>query len=77
MIIYFDNAKIQTDYADVYVNASFGSVKIFIPKEWRIDNCIRVMMGDVSEKNQSRTDGIAVLRLHGNVSFGDLEIIYI
>lgn len=77
MIVYFDSAKITSDSAEIYVSASFGSVQIFIPKEWRVDNCIRVMMGDVQERNQSRSLGTPVVRLYGNVSFGDLEITYI
>ena len=77
MIVYFDNAKIIGDYADVYVSASFGSVQMYIPREWKVDNDIRVMLGEAHERNQNQAMGGPVLRLHGNVSFGELEITYI
>ena len=77
MIVYFDSAKIVGDYADVYVKASFGSVQLFIPREWRVENNINVTMGNVEEKNQSKSAGTPVLRLNGDVSLGDLEITYI
>ena len=60
-----------------YVKASFGSVQLYLPREWRVENNINVTMGEVSEKNQSKSTGTPVVRLNGDVSLGDLEITYI
>lgn len=77
MIVYFDNANITGESADIYVKASFGSVQLFIPREWRVENNINVTMGNVSEKNQNKSTGTPLVRLNGEVSLGDLEITYI
>ena len=77
MIVYFDNARIVGEDADIYVKASFGSVQLYLPREWRVENNINVTMGEVSEKNQSKSTGTPVVRLNGDVSLGDLKITYI
>ena len=77
MIVYFDNAQIVGDSAEIHVKTSFGSVQLFLPREWRVENNINVTMGNVEEKNQSKSSGSPLVRLHGEVSLGDLEITYI
>ena len=68
--IYFDDAQIHNDEAYVYVNNSFGTVNLYVPKEWYVTNEAGVMFGGVEERNRSITTGSPKLRIVGSVKFG-------
>lgn len=77
MKVYFDKAKITEGRAAVRVNVSFSGVELYIPKEWKIDNQIKISLGAVDEKNEHVPTGDVILTLIGEVSFGAVEIVYI
>lgn len=76
--IYFE--KLDTySIKDVHINitATFGDVKIFIPKEWSVENQISSIFGEVNTPfSSSNTDDVKVI-LTGNITFGEVSIIYI
>ena len=76
--IYFE--KLDTySIKDVHINitATFGDVKIFIPKEWSVENQISSIFGEVNTPFSSpNTDDVKVI-LTGNITFGEVSIIYI
>ena len=75
--VYFDEAKIINDSAQIVVNVSFGECNLYLPKEWRIENRIHTSFGDTKEKNFNKSEGLPVVTLTGSVSFGDCNIIYV
>lgn len=77
MKVYFDKAKVKGTKAVIRVNVSFSGVELYIPKEWAIDNQIRVSLGAVEEKNKNQPIGDVTVVLVGEVSFGAIEIIYV
>ncbi|ERK56878.1 hypothetical protein HMPREF1983_01257 [Gemella bergeri ATCC 700627] len=76
--IYFE--KLDTySIKDVHISitATFGDVKIFIPKEWSVENRISSIFGEVNTPFSSpNADNVKVI-LTGNVTFGEVSIIYI
>lgn len=75
--IYFDNAVIDGQSAEVAVNVSFGSLELYIPKEWAIENRIKVFAASVKEVNHGTPTGSPSVVLVGNVSFGEISVIYV
>ena len=61
----------------LFFKNSFGETQIFLPKEWRVENQIGSMMGNVSEQNMHQPDGGHTVILTGSVSMGEVHIIYI
>ena len=77
MKVYFDNALMQQETATIDVRNSFGETQIFLPKEWKVENQISSMLGNVSEQNMHQPSGGHTVILTGSVSMGEIVIIYI
>lgn len=78
MKIYFDNAKIKGEEAEIYVENSFGGMELYLPKEWNVINGINCSLAGVEEKNSKPyKEGAPVVKLKGKASFSGIEIIYI
>lgn len=75
--VYFDNALIPSGKADIYLDVSFGEAVLFIPKTWRVMNDVHVFAGDMGEKNRNVATDSPVVTIHGNISFGAAQIIYV
>ncbi len=75
--VYFDNAIITSGKADIYLDVSFGEASLFIPKTWKIINDVHVFAGDLGEKNRNIGSDAPVVTIHGNISFGASNIIYV
>jgi predicted membrane protein len=75
--VYFDNALIPSGKADIYLDVSFGEAQLFIPKTWKVVNDVHVFLGDMQEKTRNIGSDSPVVTLHGKVSFGDVQIIFI
>lgn len=74
---YFDNAVVQNPSIEICVHVSFGSVELYIPREWTLVQNANVFAGSVSEKNRNCSDGRPVVELVGEVNFGAVTIIYV
>lgn len=76
--VYFDNAVIQGASASVNVDVSFGDLKLYIPKTWRVENNVHSSFAGVDEHGRTQwQETPKVLYLNGNVAFGAVEIYYI
>lgn len=75
--VYFDNATLDPDGAEVFLDASFGGVELYIPQSWTVNMNMTAAVGGVDEKYKKHVSGGPVLTLSGHVSFGGVEIIYI
>jgi predicted membrane protein len=86
MRIYFSGAQIDPGGASVRVECNMGSLKLFIPKTWKVTENIVVVIGGVDEKNKhentqySDTQGGSprpLLAITGIVRMGAVEIVYV
>ena len=75
--VYFDNAIIQEELAEVKIENNFGSVMLFIPKEWKVQKELDHCFGSINEYGMCLGTGSAALRLHGETNFGTIEIHYV
>lgn len=75
--VYFDKAVIPSGKADIYLSVNFGDVQLYIPRNWKIIDETHCFFGDLT-CSDSNFDAISpVVTLHGNISFGDVRIIYV
>lgn len=80
MKVYFDNAMIQQESAQVSVEVSFGNMVLYVPKTWKVIDNTSVSFGAVHIKNPDNCqyqEGNPTLYLVGDVSFAGTEIYYI
>ncbi len=78
MKIYFQNAMIQGESAQLNLHVSFAGAELYIPKEWTVVNQVDASFGGIDEKNPHLCPtGGKKLIMTGNVSFGGVEIYYV
>lgn len=75
--IFFNDAVLINNKADVKVNSSFGEVKLHIPSAWKVVFDVNSSMGGVDEHGTCNPEGENELHIFGSVSFGQLEIDYV
>lgn len=76
--VYFDNAELSENGAEIKLDISFGGVELFIPKKWRVVNELNVNLAGVEEKNASMPlEGGPAVRLTGDIRLSGIEIIYV
>ncbi|MDO5154470.1 MAG: LiaF-related protein [Eubacteriales bacterium] len=75
--VYFDNALIVDSPIEIQVSNSFGSMQLFVPKDWNVVHDIHVFAGDAREQNHNNASTTPVVNISGNVNFGEIQIIYI
>ena len=76
--IYFE--KLDTySIKDVHISitATFGDVKIFVPKEWSVENRISSILGEVNTPFSTPNTNDVKIILTGNATFAEVSIIYI
>lgn len=75
--VYFDDAQIHCSEAIIRVDNKFGSINLYVPKEWYVTNEANAMFGGVEERNRSVTTGSPRAKIIGNVGFGNVTVTYI
>lgn len=79
MQVYFDQVTLSPDGAKVVLDCSFASIKLYIPRSWRVVDDMHVSLGEF--KNAKRMEVLdenaPKLTVTGNVQFGSIEIYYI
>ncbi len=77
--VYFDQVRLNPAGAQVFVDCSLGSLKLYIPRYWNVVDKIGATLGEV--KNNSRQAQPVLteppLTITGNVKLGSVEILYI
>lgn len=77
MKVYFDNAIISSENAEIYLDISFSGVELYIPKNWNVIFESNTTFGAIEEKNRKIESTYPIVKIRGNVSFSGVEIIYI
>lgn len=77
--VFFDQCKLSPDGAEVYIDCSLGTMKLFVPKTWVVLDNVRVTLGELSNKRYMSVadDNAPKLYLTGNIQLGSVEIHYI
>lgn len=76
MKVYFDNAVITSDQAEICLNVSFSGVELYLPKNWNIVDKVNSSLAGIEIKNRPVNPDKTVY-LTGKTSFSGVEIIYI
>ena len=77
--IFFDQARLSPEGATAVLDCSFGAIKIYVPKGWKVIDSIHASLGGVNNDerfSQPATDAPR-LTLTGGVQFGAVEIHYV
>lgn len=77
MKVYFDNAIILQEQAEIILDVSFAGVELYIPKAWNVETRANVSFAGLEEKNKNETSGVPKVIISGDVSFSGITIIYI
>ena len=75
--VYFDNAIITSDHADIYVDVSLGSAQLYVPRTWKIVSEVNTSLGVMDVKNRGQDVSSPVVTIRGNVSLGEVVLFYI
>lgn len=78
--VYMDNVALDPAGANIKVDCSFGSMIIYVPNHWTVNEQIHVSIGDA--KNETRFYSAEnvdspVLNVYGNVQFGEIKICHL
>lgn len=74
MVVYFNSASIQNNYTSINIENNFGETKLFIPKEWHIQNNLEHIFATVNEYGISSDTSDIILDIKGETSFGAISI---
>lgn len=77
--VYFDQVQLSPDGAEVFLDCSLASIKLYIPRDWNVVNKINTTLGEVNNSNRHTkpSENAPRLTLTGNCKLGSIEIIYI
>ncbi|MDP4119772.1 MAG: hypothetical protein Q8876_01780 [Bacillota bacterium] len=77
--VYFEQAHVCPEGADIDLTSSFGSLKIYVPRGWQVKDSIQATLGAVNSQSKPQVLDVNApqLRLTGSVSFGAIEINYV
>ena len=77
--VFFDQASLAQEGAEIHVACSFGSMELYIPKSWNVAEHIETSFGNVESgmRTERPAPDAPRLVLTGEVSFGDIRIHYI
>jgi hypothetical protein len=77
MEVFFNQAKLSPNGADVYINCSFGAVQLNIPGHWQVIDRISRTLAGVDIKFAATAENAPRLTLNGSVTLGGIEVKYI
>jgi predicted membrane protein len=77
--VFFDQARLAPEGAEIHVECSFGSLELYLPRGWDVTDHVETSFGSVeSDIRSNRPDADAPrLTVTGEVAFGSLMIHYI
>jgi hypothetical protein len=78
MKVYFDNARIPSGRAEIYLHVSFGALELYVPRTWNVIPDFSRGATGVEEKGaRVYEEGAPTLALTGDASFSGVTIIYV
>ena len=77
--VFFDQARLDPNGAEIFLDCSFGAIKLYIPKHWRVQDSLHASLGGVDNNTRTAKPDMdsPILNLTGNVQLGGIEISYI
>ncbi|UOO37050.1 hypothetical protein IZU99_07175 [Oscillospiraceae bacterium CM] len=77
--VYFDQVQLDLEGAQLFLDCSFGAIKLYFPKTWHIVDSLSASLGGVSNDTRFSKPGpgAPTVTLTGNVSLGGVEIYYV
>lgn len=75
--MYFDNAKIPSEKADIYLDVVFGDVDLYIPRNWNVQNKTHAIFGEFDITRNEVIPDSPIVNIYGNIIFGDVKIIFV
>ncbi len=76
--LYFDQVQLSPEGAEIYLDCSLGSIKLYIPMNWNVVDIISVSLGYVANtKVNLNIKDAPKLTLTGKVSLGNIEVHYL
>lgn len=76
MKVYFDNANVENEQAEIYLDVSFGGIELFVPKNWNLVDNINTSLAGIEYKNRPGTTNKNII-LKGKISFSGITIVYV
>ncbi len=76
--VFFDQVRLSPNGAEVNLDCSFGSIKLHLPRDWKVIDNLHVSLAEVdnNRRNSIVAEGAPQITLSGNVQFGGIEIQY-
>lgn len=77
--VFFDQAQLSPEGAEIFLDCSFGSIKLYVPKHWRVLDNLHASLGGVDNDTRlsQPNENSPRLTLTGSVQLGGIEIQYI
>lgn len=77
--VYFDEAQLSPNGAEIYVNCSMASITLYIPKSWHVEEKVYVFIGAVENDTRAArySSDAPTVTLVGNIHLGSVEIKYV
>lgn len=77
--VYFDKVSLSPEGAEVFLDCSFGELRLYVPRHWRIIDNLHVSLANFSNDTHfnNPAEDAPQLTLSGNVQFGDINVQYI
>ena len=75
--VYFDNCRIEGPSAQFDVDVSLGSLSLYVPSDWRVHVNVEHSLSAVQHEENPSNLTSKDFYIKGDVSLGNLEIIYV
>lgn len=77
MNVYFDQVQLSPNGAEVFLNCTFGSMEVYLPRHWQVKDKLHATLGNIENNRPSENVNGPLITLNGEVRFGNIEIHYI
>lgn len=75
--LYFDHAALKDGHAVVSADIAFGSLELYVPKEWNVEVNMENTFSRIEETGRCNPDSSTVLTITGDAAFATLRICYL
>lgn len=75
--VFFENADLALESAEMLLDFSFGGLEIYVPKNWNVVNNVDIIFGGLNESGEKEQNFTKTLILKGKMRFSAIEIKYI
>ncbi|KRL03553.1 LiaF transmembrane domain-containing protein [Liquorilactobacillus capillatus] len=77
MKVYFDNAVIAEDSAEINISAAYSGVELYFPKEWRVIDQVDSFLSGLDEKRRATVVNGPTVFLKGSLRLSGVTIHYV